>query len=66
MATKLTIDDRLLNEAQQIGGHRTKTAAVTAALEEYVQRRKQSKVLELFGRVPFDANYDYKKQRSRS
>ena len=66
MATNLAIDDRLLNEAQRIGGHRTKKATVTEALQEYIQHRKQAKILELFGTVEFDQKYDYKKQRRKS
>ena len=66
MPTNLAIDDHLLAEAQRIGGHRTKKATVTEALEEYIQRRKQARILELFGTVPFDPKYNYKKQRSRS
>ncbi|HEV8434881.1 MAG TPA: type II toxin-antitoxin system VapB family antitoxin [Thermoanaerobaculia bacterium] len=66
MATNLAIDDRLLEEAQRIGGQRTKKATVTEALEEYIQRRKQAKILELFGTVDFDPAYDYKKQRRKS
>jgi Arc/MetJ family transcription regulator len=66
MATNLAIDDRLLEEALRIGGHRTKKATVTEALEEYIQRRKQARVLELFGKVDFDPKYNYKKQRNRS
>ena len=66
MATNLAIDDRLLEEAQRIGGQRTKKATVTEALEEYIQRRKQAKILKLFGTVEFDPSYDYKKQRRKS
>ena len=66
MATNLAIDDRLLNEAVRVGGHRTKKATVTQALEEYVQRRKQAQILELFGKVDFDPKYDYKQQRRRA
>lgn len=66
MPTNLAIDDQLLDEAQRIGGHRTKKATVTEALEEYIQRRKQARILELFGTVQFDAKYNYKKQRSRT
>lgn len=66
MATNLAIDDRLLEEAQKIGGQRTKKATVTEALQEYIQRRKQSKILDLFGTVDFDPKYDYKKQRRKS
>lgn len=65
MATNLAIDDQLLEEAQRIGGHRTKKATVTEALEEYIQHRKQAKILELFGTVAFDPKYDYKKQRRK-
>jgi Arc/MetJ family transcription regulator len=66
MATNLAIDDRLLEEARRIGGQRTKKATVTEALEEYIQRRKQAKILKIFGTVEFDPTYDYKKQRRRS
>lgn len=65
MATNLAIDDRLLDEALRAGGQKTKKATVTEALEEYVQRRKQARILELFGKVDFDPKYDYKQQRRR-
>jgi len=65
MATNLAIDDRLLEEALRVGGHRTKKATVTEALQEYIQHRKQVKILELFGTVDFDRRYDYKKQRRK-
>ena len=66
MATNLAIDDRLLEEAQRIGGQRTKKATVTEALQEYIQRRKQAKIVELFGTIDFDPKYDYKKQRRKA
>jgi Arc/MetJ family transcription regulator len=66
MPTNLAIDDQLLEEARRIGGQRTKKATVTEALEEYIQRRKQARILKLFGTVEFDPKYDYKKQRRRS
>jgi len=65
MATNLAIDDRLLDEARKVGGHKTKKATVTEALTEYIQRRRQQKVLALFGKVSVDADYDYKAQRRR-
>lgn len=65
MPTNLAIDDDLLEEALRVGGHRTKKATVNEALREYVQRRKQIKVLELFGQIDFDPAYDYKKARRR-
>lgn len=63
MATNLAIDDSLIEEARQIGHHMTKKAAVTAALEEYIQRRKQLEILSLFDTIDFDPGYDYKKNR---
>jgi hypothetical protein len=65
MATNLAIDDKLIIEAQMIGGARTKKAAVTEALKEYIQRRKQVQITSLFGEVDYDPDYDYKKTRSR-
>ena len=65
MATNLAIDDDLLKEALRVGGHKTKKATVTEALEEYIRRRKQARVLDLFGTIEVDPKYDYKKQRRR-
>ena len=65
MATNLAIDDRLLDEALQIGGQTTKKETVNQALLEYVQRRKQARILDLFGKVDFDPKYDHKQQRRR-
>ena len=65
MATNLQIDDRLILKATRLGGHRTKKAAVTQALEDYVQHLEQMKVVALFGAVDVDPSYDYKKQRQR-
>ena len=49
----------------QIGGQTTKKETVTQALLEYVQRRKQARILDLFGKVDFDPKYDSKRQRRR-
>jgi Arc/MetJ family transcription regulator len=66
MATNLAIDDKLIEKAKQVGRHKTKKAVVTEALEEYIQRRQQMKMVELFHGVDFDPDYDYKEQRRRS
>ncbi len=65
MATNLAIDDTLIIEAQKAGHHRTKKEAVTAALKEYIARKKQLEIIDLFGTIDFDRNYDYKKARKR-
>ena len=63
MATNLDLDDRLIEEARQLGRHSTKKAAVTDALKEYVLRRRQLRILEEFGTVDYDETYDYKAER---
>jgi len=65
MATNLALDDSLIAEAQKVGHHKTKKEAVTTALKEYVARKKQIEAIDLFGRIDFDKNYDYKKARTR-
>lgn len=65
MPTNLDLDDRLIEEAQKLGQHRTKKDAVNAALGEYIQRRKQQDILALFGTIEFDEAYDYKRERTR-
>jgi Arc/MetJ family transcription regulator len=66
MATNLALDDRLIEEARRAGKHKTKKEAVNAALDEYVRRRKQTRILEAFGTVTFDPAYDYKLERRRN
>lgn len=63
MPTNLAIDDRLLEYAKNIGKHKTKKAVVTEALEEYIQRRKQSQIVQMFGKVEYEEDYNYKEQR---
>lgn len=63
MPTNLALDDRLIEEAQKLGNHRTKREAVNAALDEYIRRRKQQRILSLFGSIHYDDNYDYKQER---
>jgi len=65
MPTNLAIDDRLIEEARQIGHHRTKREAVTAALDEYIRRRKQMQILDLFGTIDYHEDYDYRANRRR-
>jgi len=65
MATNLALDDKLINEARRIGGHATKKEAVTAALDEYIRRRKQLEILKHFGTIDFDPDYDPIELRQR-
>jgi Arc/MetJ family transcription regulator len=65
MATNLSLDPALIEEAVRVGGERTKKAAVTRALEEYVARRKQKHLVDLMGKLEWDESFDYKIERSR-
>jgi len=66
MATNLQVDDRLIIKAVKLGRHKTKKAAVTEALIEYIDHLEQEKILLMFGTVDYDPKYDYKRQRRRS
>ena len=65
MATNLSIDPELINRALELSNERTKKAAVTKALQEFIARREQKQLLELFGKLEWDIDYDYKAERSR-
>jgi Arc/MetJ family transcription regulator len=65
MATNLALDDKLIEAARRAGKHKTKKEAVSAALEEYVRRRMQLRILQAFGKFEFDPAYDYKAERQR-
>ncbi len=65
MATNLDIDPALLDLALAVSGERTKKAAVTMALQEFIAHRRQKRVLELMGQLEWDDNFDYKAERSR-
>lgn len=65
MAKNLQLDDRLVAEAASLGKHRTKKEAVTQALTDYIRHLRQDRMVDLFGKVEFDPEYDYKSQRAR-
>ncbi len=63
VATKLAISPDLLERALKLSGKRTKTAAVTLALQEFIARREQGRLLELFDSLDWDPTFDYKAER---
>ncbi len=65
MATNLAIDPDLLDKALAVGGEKTRKATVNRALREFVARREQERLLDLFGKLDWDDDYDYKRKRSR-
>jgi len=65
MATNLSLDPKLIERALQVSGEKTKKAAVTRALEEFIARRRQKALVDLMGKLEWDEGFDYKKGRSR-
>jgi hypothetical protein len=65
MATNLAIDPDLIDRALKVSGERTKKAAVTRALQEFIARRQQKRLLELLGKLEWDEGFDYKAERRR-
>ena len=65
MATNLSIDPKLIDRALEVSGERTKRAAVTKALKEFIARRQQKRLLDLMGKLDWEASYDYKTERAR-
>ena len=63
MATYVSIDPELLNKALKVGGEKTKKATVNRALMEFIARREQERMLDLFGKLDWDEAYDYKRER---
>lgn len=65
MATNLSIDPALLDEALAVAEEKTKKATVTKALQEFIARRRQGELVELFGKLDWDDDFDYKRERVR-
>ena len=65
MATNLNIDQNLLESAKKLGGFKTKKETVNRALEDYIRRQKANEVIDLFGTLVYEEEYDYKKMRER-
>jgi Arc/MetJ family transcription regulator len=65
MATNLSIDPDLIDRALEVSGERTKKAAVTKALQEFIARRRQKRLLDLMGKLEWQSAFDYKAERAR-
>jgi hypothetical protein len=65
MATNLSLDPKLIERALELSGEKTKKAAVTRALEEFIARRRQKSLVDLMGKLEWDRSFDYKEARSR-
>lgn len=59
------LDSDLLERAMKVSGERSKRAVVPRALQEFVARREQKGLLDLFGILEWDRSTDHKLERSR-
>jgi len=65
LATNLALNPDLVERALKVSGEKTKKAAVTLALEEFIARRSQRRLMDLMGKLEWDESFDYKSERSR-
>lgn len=66
MAVNIALDEKLIEEARQVGQQTSYQAAVIEALREYIERRRQLQLVSLFGTIDYDPKYDYKEQRQKT
>lgn len=73
MVTHLENDDLLIDAARNLAGHETQGAEMKAkvadlvpqALLDAIQKRQQAQIVQLFGTVDYDDDYDYKAARQK-
>jgi len=66
MATNLQLDDKMIEKAVKLGGHRSKKAAVMEALSEYIHHKEQDQIIPMFGTIEYSVDYNYMKQRAKA
>jgi Bacterial antitoxin of type II TA system, VapB len=65
MVINLALDSDLVERALEVSGERTKEAAIALALREFIARREQGRLIELFGKLEWDMSFDWKAERER-
>jgi Arc/MetJ family transcription regulator len=60
MRTNIVLDDSLVKEALKLSRVKTKKEVVNQALKEFVENRKRLNLMDLFGKIGFSKNYNYK------
>lgn len=63
MLINIAIEDYLIEEARQLSDQFSANEVATQALQEYILRRNQQKLLDLFGAVDYHDDYDYQVYR---
>jgi len=63
MRTNIVLDDSLVKQALRLSRVKTKKEVVNQALKEFVESRKRLNLMDLFGKIEFATNYNYKALR---
>jgi hypothetical protein len=64
MPISLNLNPDLIQEAIEFDATTSIDSVVETALREYINRRKRLKIVELFGTIDYEEDYDYKQQRA--
>jgi hypothetical protein len=64
MPTSLNLNPELLQEAIDLNLNTPIETLIETALREYIDQQKRLKIIELFGTIDYDEDYDYKQQRA--
>ncbi|MHB1645178.1 MAG: type II toxin-antitoxin system VapB family antitoxin [Candidatus Acididesulfobacter diazotrophicus] len=64
MRTNIVLDDKLVEEAIKLTNIKTKKELINLSLKELVENRSRMKLQDLYGKIKFSEDYDYKKMRS--
>ena len=62
MRATLSIPDELVSEVQKISGEKSKTKAITIAMQEFIRQQRVKELIGLRGKIKID--YNWKKEEA--
>ena len=65
MVTNLPLDPDLIDRGLEVSGERTRKAACTRVLEEFIARRRHTSLIDLVGKFEWDSSFDCEAERCR-
>jgi len=60
---RTNIDEKLVKEAFKVSTAKTKKELIHRALVEFIKNKKRKNLLDLFGKIEFKEDYNYKSMR---
>lgn len=64
MRTNIVLNEKLIEEAFRLSNAKTKKELIHLALKEFVENKKRKNLLDLYGKIDFRNDYDYKSMRN--